>query len=193
MTHMPATHLWDRAKRQRVHVPVTCIPSSLSHLDACIVGLSHQYHTPAGQGLVMIDFEEYVGPDASHAIWQTIAHHLGGQNLPSIRAVCRTSRKAVDDAVTAIAVPIDAVQGFVPMTLSATSSIPSPHSTFSSILEFATQTSGCMHYFLPSQISLSDRDLQSFALWEFQPNMTSQTSQHAAFPWFSQKRMLGFA
>ena len=59
-------------------------------------------------------YEEHIGPDAYHAIWQTIAHRLGGQNLASIRAVCRTSRKAVDDAVTAITVPSDAVQGTLP-------------------------------------------------------------------------------
>ena len=59
--------------------------------------------------------EEHLGPDASHAIWQTIAHHLGRKNLASVRAVCRTSRKAIDDAVTAITVPSDVVQCTLPV------------------------------------------------------------------------------
>ena len=87
---------------------------SKSHLIACIVGLSHQYHIPAGQLLNMVMIEEYVGPDASYAIWQTIAHHLGGQNLATIRAVCRMSRRAVDDAVNAIALSKEAIQCAMP-------------------------------------------------------------------------------
>ena len=62
----------------------------------------------------MVDLEEYVGPDASYAIWQTIAQYLGGQNLASIRAVCRMSRRAVDDAVNAITVQGDAIHGTLP-------------------------------------------------------------------------------
>ena len=58
--------------------------------------------------------EDCVGTDTSHAIWQAIAHHLGGQNLASIRAVCRMSRKAVDDAVTAMAVSGDPLESLLP-------------------------------------------------------------------------------
>ena len=58
--------------------------------------------------------ENCVGSDASYAIWQTIAHHLGGDFLVSIRAVCRMSRKAVDDAVTAITVPGDTIERVLP-------------------------------------------------------------------------------
>ncbi len=58
--------------------------------------------------------ESCVGIDASYAIWQTIAHTLGSQSFASIRAVCRTSRKAVDDAVTAIAVPGDTMDCLLP-------------------------------------------------------------------------------
>lgn len=86
----------------RVHMSPTCLFSSKSHPDTCIVGLPQQYQTSARQGLKMVMIEEYVGPDASIAIWQTIAHYLGGQNLASIRAVCRMSRRAVDDAVKVI-------------------------------------------------------------------------------------------
>ena len=52
--------------------------------------------------------EDHLGLDASYAIWQTIAQHLGGQNVGTIRAVCRMTRKAVDDAVTSITVSCDA-------------------------------------------------------------------------------------
>lgn len=62
----------------------------------------------------MVMIEEYVGPDASIAIWQTIAHYLGGQNLASIRAVCRMSRRAVDDAVKVIALSKEAMQCAMP-------------------------------------------------------------------------------
>lgn len=104
----------DRAARHRVHVPGTRISPSTLHLDACIVGLSHRYYTPAMQRLDMVIIEEYVGPDASYAIWQTIAHYLGGQDLASIRAVCRMSRRAVDDAVNAIALSNEAMQCAMP-------------------------------------------------------------------------------
>ena len=47
--------------------------------------------------------------------WQvSYAHHLCGQNLASVHAACHASRKAVDDAVTAIAVPADVVQDTPP-------------------------------------------------------------------------------
>ena len=62
----------------------------------------------------MVIFEEYVGLEASHAMWRTIAHHLGGQSLASMRSVCRVARKAIDDAVTAIAVQSDAMHGILP-------------------------------------------------------------------------------
>lgn len=62
----------------------------------------------------MVIIEEYVGPDASYAIWQTIAHYLGGQNLASIRAVCRMSRRAVDDAANAIVLSKEAMQCAMP-------------------------------------------------------------------------------
>ncbi len=55
-----------------------------------------------------------VGTDTSYAIWQTIAHHLGGEYLGSIRAVCRMSRKAVDEAVTSITVPGDTIESALP-------------------------------------------------------------------------------
>lgn len=82
----------------------------LKHQDACIVGFSHLFYTPA----IAMDFEEYVGAEAFYAIWQTIAQHMSGQNLASIRAVCRVSRKAVDDAVTTITVPNDTVHVTLP-------------------------------------------------------------------------------
>ena len=55
-----------------------------------------------------------VGTDASYAIWQTIAHQLGGKHITSIRAVCRMSRKAVDDAVTGITVPGNTIESMLP-------------------------------------------------------------------------------
>ena len=61
----------------------------------------------ARKSLKKMSLEVYVGLDASYAIWQTIARHLGRQNVGIIRAVCRMTRKAVDDAVTSITVPCD--------------------------------------------------------------------------------------
>ena len=61
-----------------------------------------------------MDFEEYLGVDVFYAIWQTIARHIGGQNLASIRAVSRVARKAVDDAVAAITVQCDGMHGTLP-------------------------------------------------------------------------------
>jgi hypothetical protein len=112
------THERLHLRTERKAHACTCL-SCASHVHLYILITLHcrivtPTHIPAGQGLVVMRFEEYVGLDASHAIWQTIAHHLGGQNLASIRAVCRTSRKAVDDAVIAIAVSKDAVQGTLP-------------------------------------------------------------------------------
>lgn len=61
-----------------------------------------------------MDFEGDVRSDTSYALWQTIAKPMGGQDLANIRAVCRVSRKAIDDAVTAIAVPFNALHGALP-------------------------------------------------------------------------------
>jgi len=98
----------------RLHVPVTCLLSSLSHCIVCIVGLSRQYIHLLGIALPMNQPEQSLGLDASHAIWQTIAHNLDRPNLASMHAVCRAFKKAVDDAVTVIAIPSGAIHRTLP-------------------------------------------------------------------------------
>ena len=61
----------------------------------------------AQESLQAMELENHLGVDASYAIWQTIVRHLGSQNVGTIRAVCRMTRKAIDDAVTSITVPCD--------------------------------------------------------------------------------------